>query len=43
MGGRVHALAGERAAQRTGLVGYLAREVIDEVPAVLADLCRPRS
>lgn len=41
-GGRVHALAGERAAQRTGPVGYLAREVIDEVPAVLADLCRPR-
>ncbi len=42
-GGRVHALAGERAAQRTGPVGYLAREVIDEVPAVIADLCRPRS
>jgi ADP-dependent NAD(P)H-hydrate dehydratase len=40
-GGAVHALAGERAARRIGPVGYLAREVVDEVPAVIADLCRP--
>jgi ADP-dependent NAD(P)H-hydrate dehydratase len=42
-GGAVHALAGERAAQRIGPVGYLAREVVDEVPSVIADLCRPGS
>jgi hydroxyethylthiazole kinase-like uncharacterized protein yjeF len=38
-GGHVHALAGERAARQVGPLGYLAREVIAQVPEVLADLC----
>ena len=37
-GGHLHALAGERLAERVGPVGYLAREVASEVPAVLSDL-----
>jgi ADP-dependent NAD(P)H-hydrate dehydratase len=41
-GGCVHALAGERAARRMGPVGYLAREVVDEVPTVLAELSARR-
>jgi hydroxyethylthiazole kinase-like uncharacterized protein yjeF len=41
-GGCVHALSGERAARRIGPVGYLAREVVDEVPAVLTHLSRRR-
>lgn len=39
-GGHVHALAGERASVQVGPLGYLAREVIAQVPTVLADLCR---
>lgn len=31
----LHALAGERLAQRMGLLGYLARELPDEIPALL--------
>lgn len=31
----LHALAGERLAQRLGLLGYLARELPDEIPALL--------
>ncbi len=37
-GGYVHARVGERLAARVGSVGYLARELPDEVPAVLAEL-----
>lgn len=37
-GGFVHAATGERLTARMGLVGYLARELHPEVPAVLADL-----
>jgi NAD(P)H-hydrate repair Nnr-like enzyme with NAD(P)H-hydrate dehydratase domain len=37
-GGHVHGLAGQRAAQQVGPLGYLAREVTTQVPAVLADL-----
>jgi hydroxyethylthiazole kinase-like uncharacterized protein yjeF len=37
-GGHVHALAGERLAQRIGQVGYLAREVAAEIPTVLGDV-----
>lgn len=32
----LHGRAGERCAARTGAVGFLAREVVDELPAVLA-------
>jgi len=39
-GGHVHGLAGERAAQQVAPVGYLAREMISQVPTVLADLRR---
>jgi NAD(P)H-hydrate repair Nnr-like enzyme with NAD(P)H-hydrate dehydratase domain len=42
-GGHIHGLAGERAARQVGPLGYLAREVISQVPAVLDDLCRPTS
>ena len=31
----LHALAGERLAARTGLLGYLARELPDEIPSLL--------
>jgi hydroxyethylthiazole kinase-like uncharacterized protein yjeF len=34
-GVHTHALAGERLAQRIGAAGYLARELLDEVPAIL--------
>jgi hydroxyethylthiazole kinase-like uncharacterized protein yjeF len=37
-GGHLHALAGERLGERLGAVGYLAREVASEVPAVLSRL-----
>ena len=37
-GVHVHAEAGERLAARIGRLGYLAREVPDELPAVLAEL-----
>lgn len=37
-GMHAHALAGERLAERVGPVGYLARELLDELPRVLADL-----
>lgn len=37
-GMHVHALAGDRLAERVGPVGYLARELLDELPGVLADL-----
>lgn len=36
--GYVHARCGERLAATTGRVGYLARELPGEVPAVLAEL-----
>jgi hydroxyethylthiazole kinase-like uncharacterized protein yjeF len=35
----VHAEAGERLARRRGPLGFLARELPDEVPAILAELC----
>lgn len=37
----VHAEAGERLARARGPIGYLARELPDEVPGILADLARP--
>jgi ADP-dependent NAD(P)H-hydrate dehydratase len=37
-GGHVHATAGERLAARVGPLGYLARELLDEAPAVLTEL-----
>ena len=36
---RLHALAGERQAARHGRLGYLARELGDEVPAAMHGLC----
>jgi len=36
---RLHALAGERLAARHGRLGYLARELGDEVPAAMHALC----
>ena len=34
----LHSMAGERLASRIGEVGFLARELVDQVPAVLAEL-----
>jgi NAD(P)H-hydrate repair Nnr-like enzyme with NAD(P)H-hydrate dehydratase domain len=34
----LHARAGERLAQRVGTIGYLARELADEVPALMRAL-----
>ena len=34
----LHAAAGDRLAARVGRVGYLARELVDELPAVLTEL-----
>jgi ADP-dependent NAD(P)H-hydrate dehydratase len=34
----VHARAGDRLADKVGPVGYLARELVDEVPSVMAEL-----
>lgn len=34
----VHGLAGDRLAARVGAVGYLARELLDEIPGVLTSL-----
>ncbi|WNV86224.1 NAD(P)H-hydrate dehydratase [Umezawaea sp. Da 62-37] len=36
--GHVHAMAGQRLVPRTGLTGMLARELLDEVPLVFAEL-----
>jgi ADP-dependent NAD(P)H-hydrate dehydratase len=40
VGQHVHAAAGDRLAQRRGRLGFLARELLDELPVVLADLHR---
>ena len=37
-GVRVHGVAGERLSERLGRVGFLARDLLDEVPAVLRSL-----
>ncbi|MCA1616077.1 MAG: NAD(P)H-hydrate dehydratase, partial [Acidobacteria bacterium] len=37
-GVHIHALAGERLARRVGPLGYLARELPGEFPAVISDL-----
>ncbi len=37
-GSHLHATAGERLAARVGPLGYLARELLDEAPAVLTEL-----
>ncbi len=37
-GAHLHATAGERLAARVGPLGYLARELLDEAPAVLTEL-----
>jgi ADP-dependent NAD(P)H-hydrate dehydratase len=34
----VHAIAGERLAARVGQLGFLARELLDEIPVVLSEL-----
>jgi ADP-dependent NAD(P)H-hydrate dehydratase len=39
-GVHLHAEAGERLAARIGAVGYLARELLDELPQVLDQLSR---
>jgi ADP-dependent NAD(P)H-hydrate dehydratase len=36
----VHATAGERLGARISHVGFLARELLDEAPVVLAELMR---
>lgn len=36
----LHALAGERLAERMGLLGYLARELPDEIPSLLEQCAR---
>lgn len=38
-GVHLHGEAGHRLARSRGPVGYLAREITDEVPAILAELC----
>lgn len=38
MGVYLHGQAGQRLAERIGPVGFLAREIIDEVPAILRDV-----
>lgn len=40
LGQHLHAAAGDRLAERHGRLGFLARELLDELPAVLADLRR---
>jgi NAD(P)H-hydrate repair Nnr-like enzyme with NAD(P)H-hydrate dehydratase domain len=35
----IHGEAGNRLARSRGLLGYLAREIPDEVPAILAEFC----
>jgi hydroxyethylthiazole kinase-like uncharacterized protein yjeF len=40
-GVHLHALAGERLAARIGPLGFLARELPDEIPRLLAELARP--
>lgn len=40
-GVRLHAAAGERLAKRVGLLGYLARELSDEVPTIMDALSPP--
>jgi hydroxyethylthiazole kinase-like uncharacterized protein yjeF len=37
-GVHAHAVAGDRLARRVGRVGYIARELLDEIPAVLSEL-----
>jgi NAD(P)H-hydrate repair Nnr-like enzyme with NAD(P)H-hydrate dehydratase domain len=37
----LHARAGERLCQRLGPLGYLAREILDEIPALMHAL-RPQ-
>jgi hydroxyethylthiazole kinase-like uncharacterized protein yjeF len=39
-GQHLHAAAGDRLAERHGRLGFLARELLDELPTVLADLRR---
>ena len=39
----VHARAGDRLAARIGRVGFLAREITAEVPALLEELGRKRA
>ena len=40
-GVHAHALAGDRLARRVGPIGYLARELLDEIPRVLEQLGAP--
>jgi hydroxyethylthiazole kinase-like uncharacterized protein yjeF len=42
-GVHVHAIAGERLATRVGPLGFLARELLDEIPVVLSELCGRRA
>ena len=36
----LHGEAGNRLARRVGPLGYLARELLDQIPGIMADLCR---
>jgi ADP-dependent NAD(P)H-hydrate dehydratase len=39
----LHSRAGDRLARRVGPLGFLARELLAEVPALMAELGRPSS
>jgi ADP-dependent NAD(P)H-hydrate dehydratase len=39
----LHARAGDRLAARMGRLGFLARELLDEIPPLMAELEQPRS
>lgn len=38
----LHAEAGERLAQSQGMLGYLAREILDQIPRIMADMAAAR-
>lgn len=42
-GVHLHALAGERLSKRFGLLGFLARELLAEIPPLMSELSRGRS
>jgi hydroxyethylthiazole kinase-like uncharacterized protein yjeF len=42
-GVHLHGSAGDRLAKRVGPLGYLARELLAEIPALMAELSRPTS
>lgn len=42
LGGYVHALAGDKAAEQVGVEGLVASDILDGLPAALEELCRLR-